>query len=500
MNIKEFIGNFQNHPVMFVGAGISLRYLENSYNWNGLLKKICEAIDEDERYYLDLKAKHIKNEKCNYAKLAKEIEEQFNVSEKIKKDNRFTELYDVYYEKMKKGTKTSVFKLYIAELLSDYKINTEKKDELLELDKAKKNIGSIITTNYDEFIEKELDFEPLVGNDILLSNPYGSVYKIHGSVTDPSKIIITKDDYEVFESKYELIRAQLVSLFVHNPIIFIGYSLGDENVKKILGTIFSYVGKDTDLAEKVRKNFLVVERCKASSSLEVSDYDITLGNDDLIRINKLKTDNFIELYRCLANLKLSISTMDIRKVQSVFSDIFTNAGKNSVNVKVSENVDTLKNSETVLFIGPKNVVQYVYKTTADTIKNYFFIIKEKDENFVKIVDQLRIGNKQYFPVYGFAKIKGSTRMEKTLKPQQSAKMEFLYEKIKEKIKIEFNSIKEIMENSDIAKSNKNDCIFWNVYEENIELDDLEEYIKKMNGQFTTDYKKLLCLYDMKKYS
>lgn len=69
-------------------------------------------------------------------------------------------------------------------------------------------------------VESIFSFNPLIGNNILLSNPYGSVYKIHGCVTAPETIIITEEDYKTFDKKYELIRAQLLSLFVHNPIIF----------------------------------------------------------------------------------------------------------------------------------------------------------------------------------------------------------------------------------------------------------------------------------------
>lgn len=29
MQVQEFIGNLRNHPVMFIGTGLSLRYLEN---------------------------------------------------------------------------------------------------------------------------------------------------------------------------------------------------------------------------------------------------------------------------------------------------------------------------------------------------------------------------------------------------------------------------------------------------------------------------------------
>ena len=140
---------------------------------------------------------------------------------------------------MKNNVAVSRFKIYISMIFKslDYK----QSDEIAELKKARKNISSIITTNYDTMLEDIFDFKPLIGNDILLSNPYGSLYKIHGCAFHPDKIIITKQDYEKFNEKYELIRAQLLSLFIHNPFIFIGYNIGDKNIKDILKTIFTYV-------------------------------------------------------------------------------------------------------------------------------------------------------------------------------------------------------------------------------------------------------------------
>ena len=40
LNIKEFVSRYHNHPVLFIGTGISLRYLNNSYTWDGILSKI----------------------------------------------------------------------------------------------------------------------------------------------------------------------------------------------------------------------------------------------------------------------------------------------------------------------------------------------------------------------------------------------------------------------------------------------------------------------------
>ena len=33
LNIDEFVMQFKNHPVLFVGTGLSMRYLKNSYSW-----------------------------------------------------------------------------------------------------------------------------------------------------------------------------------------------------------------------------------------------------------------------------------------------------------------------------------------------------------------------------------------------------------------------------------------------------------------------------------
>ena len=52
MNIREFIGQYRNHPVLFIGAGISLRYLNNSHTWDGLLKYIAFELKGNNEFYL----------------------------------------------------------------------------------------------------------------------------------------------------------------------------------------------------------------------------------------------------------------------------------------------------------------------------------------------------------------------------------------------------------------------------------------------------------------
>ncbi|GIM53005.1 hypothetical protein CAPN004_20350 [Capnocytophaga cynodegmi] len=172
-------------------------------------------------------------------------------------------------------------------------------------------------------IEDIFEFNELIGNNILLSNPYGSVYKIHGCFSKPENIIITEKDYEDFDNKYELIRAQLLSLFIHNPIIFLGYSINDENIRKILKTIFTYVPANSELAKRIKDNFLLVEYDKDSSNQNIEEYDISLNDKTIVRINKIKTDNFSQIYKSISSLQLKITALDIRKVQNIVKEIHT---------------------------------------------------------------------------------------------------------------------------------------------------------------------------------
>ncbi|MDN5647953.1 MAG: SIR2 family protein, partial [Acinetobacter sp.] len=224
MDIFDFINNYKNHPVLFIGTGFSLRYLNNSYSWEGLLKKIAFELKGNNEFFHDLKGQVYDRRSGTYdfMRLASLLQEEFNTQISADRNGKFKEINDEYYSKSDDGITSDKFKIYISKLLSSLEINEDKNEELEVFNLLSKNISSIITTNYDNLIESVTTFDPLVGNNILLSNPYGSVYKIHGSVENPEELVFTLDDYAEFDQRYDLIRAQLISLFVHNPIVFIG--------------------------------------------------------------------------------------------------------------------------------------------------------------------------------------------------------------------------------------------------------------------------------------
>ncbi|HDU3813709.1 TPA: SIR2 family protein [Klebsiella pneumoniae subsp. pneumoniae] len=494
MEIQEFVGHYKNHPVLFIGTGFSLRYLQNSFSWNGLLEFISFELTENEEFYYDLKAESMVNGEYSYDLLASKLELEFNKRLAEDRKGKFVKINDVFYDSMKEGIKLSRFKIYLTQLLTPLMIKPEKSNEIDALIRARKNIGSVITTNYDRLCEKFFEFNPLIGNDILLSNPYGSVYKIHGCVSDSNNIIITREDYDNFNNKYELIRAQLLSIFIHNPIIFIGYSISDSNIKSLLKTIFSYVNVNTALAKKIRDNFLLVEYAPDNQSIEITEHDIDIEGMATIRINKIKTDNYTAIYDALSKLVLPVSAMDIRKVQKVWNTIKSGG---EIKVNITENIDELKNEDMVLAVGSEKTVKYEFQTKTEMIQNYFKIVDEANSQLISLLNKQVISTRERFPIFAFSSICENLINVDKYKSRQIDKIIDDLKRYVRDCENNYTSITDITNN--LADWKVIGGIMYAVMEDNISLSELKKYLEDNAGRCDTDFRKLLCLYDYLAY-
>lgn len=496
MTIQDFISQYNNHPILFVGTGMSLRYLKNSYTWDGLLAKVSLDLTGNPEDYYDVKANCEEDGNFNFLKIATILEEKFNTALEEDRYGKFKVINDLFYENMAKGINISRFKIYISQIFSELEYRDEKLDELKELKKIRKNIGSVVTTNYDGLVEDVFEFNKLIGNNILLSTPYGSVYKIHGCYENPDNIIITENDYQFFDSKFELIRAHLLSLFIHNPIIFLGYSVGDDNIKKILKTIFSYVSPNSKLAKKIKDNFLLVEYGVNADNQIITEHDIVLNEGLTIRINKIRTDDFSDIYKSISNLHLPVTALEIRKVQNVVKQIYSGG---DIKVSITEDIDNLKNGDKVLAIGSTKTISYHYETAPELLYNYFNIIEESNSQILNLIDKYRIQSSQYFPVYGFETINPNIKSLPRLKKQQVDNVTNGIGRINNASKKKHISIDDIINDETIKPSYKSNSIIWNTYNDNIPIDSVEAYLKENTSVVDTDYRKLLSVYDLKKF-
>lgn len=479
-----------------MGTGISLRYYEDSFTWDQLLSKLCKELFGDEETYLNMKYEY----KNDFPQLASELEKRFDEILKRDRNGKFKTINDIFFERIKNGeSQCSRMKLYISSLLENLRIKGSMEDEINILIKAKKNICSIITTNYDNFVEDNLGFSPLVGNDIILSNPYGSVYKIHGSINQPESLVITSEDYAGFNLGNELIKAQLVSLFIHNPIIFLGYGMNDDDIKSLLEIIFKYVTPNSEQSKLIQRNFLLVEHEKESKNNFVEDYSITLQQNRSIRINKLVTDDFSSIYNAIANLKLPITVMDVRKVETVIHKILVADTDDAIQVRITDDIDSLDNKDTILAIGSERTIKYEYLSTNEMVKQYFDIIEKRKSGLLALIDKQKIQNTQYFPIYGFALINSDIQSIPRLKQLQEKKLRECVSRIHDSSKLVFSQISAIMQDSRVPVSYKDECIMWNVWNGYIDHKVMKSYLLSYSNKETTNYRKLLCVYDKKEY-
>ena len=521
MDISEFILKFKTHPVLFIGAGISKRYYEGAYSWGDLLEKIASDLYGSNRLYLDLKHHAIDSEGgCDLPKLASRLSQK--IDEKLESQLQSgpslsdfeSSINEAFYNSVQLGEQTSRLKIWVKELLSPLVICSSKRGEISLLREACKNVASIVTTNYDTFIEGELNFSPLIGNKILLSNPYQSVYKIHGCLTNPASIILTDEDYKQFDNRYELIQAQLISLFIHNPIIFMGYGIQDENIQKLLSRIFSYVTPESELGKRVADNFLCVQFEEGSENTEVvrEVFHIQQAGAQIdISLNVLKTDDFASLYKALAKLQLPVEAIHLKRVERAFHKIKLGG---EIAVKLVGDLENVDNRELVLAIGPRDrmAVSLVYQA-AEAIKNYFEITEEFKSEMVILTDN--VSQKMFFPAKGIAHVFKEMKKAERLCHWQSVNLE----KERDRIRTpnywddELKSINDILDADTIPPSYKRRAIFYAVQQDKIELSDLRSYLlrklaimragvskEEMNDLEKTEVRKLLCLYDEKKYS
>lgn len=291
-SLEENILKIGNRPIFFIGAGISIRYI-NSPNWKQLLENLANKIKINFPFEYFLQKYD-----SNYERIASELADYyFELAwTDLKKYN------EGYYSS--KYPKDIFLKIEIAKIIKeieeekDYLKNQGLHDEYQLFRKT--NPHSIITTNYDTFLEKSFpNSSIIVGQNIISEKSKGNkrkILKIHGSITYPPSIIIDERDYEHFINTKKYLTAKLLTYFLEYPVIIMGYSLNDRNILGILQTI-----SEIDLRDEKINNIWFVNFTKNTfQNLDLLDEkNIVLPNNKTIRVNLLHVRSFTKLYESI---------------------------------------------------------------------------------------------------------------------------------------------------------------------------------------------------------
>ncbi|CYU24841.1 TPA: SIR2 family protein [Streptococcus suis] len=382
--IKDIIEN-NSYPIVFIGSGISKRYLEDFPTWTNLLQEYWELIGE-------------KNSIFQFMRNLEQTDEDVRNSTEDKKDfliNVKTATYikqrydDLFYsgkitlegltEKEAYLDKISPFNYSITKRFSNYKIKEDMREEIEEYKTFLSKAKVIVTTNYDTLTEDLLDSidqKPTVyvGQKGFFDETYNwsELFKIHGDVYDPSSIVITEEDYKVYDNNSILISAKILSNLIHSPIIFIGYSLTDRNVQKLL-TDFASQLPNEDLRKNTNRITVVEFQPDTDEFIEQIINNPTLNISHSI----LKTDNYKKLFQEIGKIDQGLTPYEVSRFEATVKTIVVTAGevgKLDSFLVSSQNLDTLpediKKRRIVVALGDKKNM-FVNPSYVDYVEDYF---------------------------------------------------------------------------------------------------------------------------------
>ncbi len=323
---------------LFVGSGFSRRYL-GLEDWKGLLEKFCVAGNPFE-YYLS-------KADGDYPTIARLLATEFN--DFWWKDDKFKE--SVAANKGNIKDSTSALRIEISKYLSTLDQSKAKSSEFVaEVELLSRlNVDGIITTNWDMFLEELFpDYKTYIGQEeLLFANPQhiGEIYKIHGCSSNPSSLVLTDKDYQDFNDRNPYLAAKLITLFVEHPIIFIGYSISDSNIRSLLHSVSKCIGNDQ--IEKLRQNLIFVQRPKKGESDGITDTYLTIEGIQ-IPIVLVKTNNLVPVFEAIDSVKRKIPTRLLRFFkEQLYQLVHSSDPEQKMSVV---DIDAIEKSEDIEFV------------------------------------------------------------------------------------------------------------------------------------------------------
>lgn len=334
-------------PFLFVGSGFSRRYI-GLEDWEALLRRFCKDIKSFDYYFTTANGSLPQTAQL----IAEDFHEHWWASPQYETSRE--------KNKAKLKDKTSALRIEIANYITSLSLtdlmSSTHKDEIEILSRL--NVDGIITTNWDLLLEQLFpDYKVFVGqSELLFSNPQSiaEIYKIHGSSSRPSSLVLTQQDYDEFDSKNPYLAAKLITLFVEHPIVFIGYSLTDPNIVSLLKAIVSVLG--TDNISKLQNNLIFVGRADAGNDSYSQTYMAIEGGQ--IPITIVKAHSFVPVYQALETVKRKIPARVLRLCkEQIYELVKSKTPEAKLHVADIDKIDKKDDLQFVVGVGMNNVME-----------------------------------------------------------------------------------------------------------------------------------------------
>ncbi len=343
-SLSEHLAKAGVAPFLFIGAGLSRRYLQLD-GWEGLLRRMAALTDGDYEYY-------VASADGNLPMIASLIAEELHP--KWWKEGGFKKSRERFKDKLKHGDSAlkAEASLYLEDSVKRLPKTGDLADEVELL--ANAVVDGVVTTNFDPLLEHVFpDFEVFVGQESLLLGDVlgvGEIYKIHGSYEDPDSLVLTSADYERFAERNAYLAAKLMTIFVEHPIVFLGYSLSDPNVGAILHSIMDCLDSDESIA-KLAERLIFIQWDESATDPELAKTVIKV-DDKPVPVLTAGVSNFREVYEALGDLHRGFPAKLLRQLkEQVYDLVLEDNPKGRLHVAELSADDDLSGVEVVFGVG-----------------------------------------------------------------------------------------------------------------------------------------------------
>ena len=200
--------------LLFVGSGISKAACQNMPTWPELINSLSEKLT---------------------TKRDKEL------VQKLVRQNKLLDAAQIIYDGVERADLNQVLRRAFNVTPTPHH---DIYSSLLDLDSK-----IIVTTNYDEFLEKNFEHYSdgnasysvcrYTSSDLIdnLRSPQRTIIKAHGCVTELSGLVLNRTSYFSARQKNHGFFAVLSSLFTVNTVLFLGCSLSDPDMQIVFENI-----------------------------------------------------------------------------------------------------------------------------------------------------------------------------------------------------------------------------------------------------------------------
>lgn len=242
----------RNQLVVFIGAGMSNNF--GYPTWNALVK----------RMYQELSGNPPKDKQVFSADELLRIPQMLRSTDKALYEN----ILKGYFQDKKNGIRDNVILDEVMKLKPKHIITTNF-DTLIEqyLEDKEDAFSKMhsLKEGYDKIIKNQVPYKyfPVIkDSDMITADANHLLMKMHGDVYNMDSMVLCEDDYLNYSNSHVLMENFIKSLLINHTFLFVGYGVGDSNLKLIMNWVDNIASREKGIVEKRQKHILLYSEKK----------------------------------------------------------------------------------------------------------------------------------------------------------------------------------------------------------------------------------------------